>query len=84
MEVDLLCRDARLAVELDGARHLSEESYRRDREKDLTLQRHGWLVLRVLASDATARLGDVLDAILPLLGPPPSLARPPPPDGPPP
>ena len=72
MEVDLLCRDARLAVELDGARHLSEESYRRDREKDLALQRHGWLVLRVLASDATARLGDVLDAILPLLPPQPS------------
>ena len=72
MEVDLLCRDARLAVELDGARHLSEESYRRDREKDLALQRHGWLVLRFLASDAAARLGDVLDAILPLLGTPPS------------
>lgn len=69
LEVDLLCRDARLAVELDGAQHLSEGAYRRDREKDLALQRHGWLVLRFLASDATARLGDVLDAILPLLGP---------------
>ena len=67
LEVDFLCRDARLAVELDGARHLSEESYRRDREKDLALQRHGWLVLRLLASDAAARLGDVLDAILGLL-----------------
>ena len=75
LEVDLLCRDARLAVELDGARHLSEESYRRDREKDLALQRHGWLVLRLLASDATARLGDVLDAILPLLPPATSGAR---------
>ena len=72
LEVDLLCRDARLAVELDGARHLSEESYRRDREKDLALQRHGWLVLRILAADATARLGDVLDAILPLLPEPPN------------
>jgi very-short-patch-repair endonuclease len=71
MEVDLLCRDAHLAVELDGARHLSEESYRRDREKDLALQRHGWLVLRFLASDATARLGDVLDAILGVLPAPP-------------
>ena len=71
LEVDLLCRDARLAVELDGARHLSEESYRRDREKDLALQRHGWLVLRLLASDATARLGDVLDAILGVLPAPP-------------
>jgi len=72
LEVDLLCRDARLAVELDGARHLSEESYRRDREKDLALQRHGWLVLRLLASDATARLGDVLGAILGVLPAPPA------------
>jgi len=72
LEVDLLCRDARLAVELDGARHLSEESYRRDREKDLALQRHGWLVLRLLASDVTARLGDVLDAILGVLPAPPA------------
>ena len=68
MEVDLVCRDSRVAVELDGAQHLSEESYRRDREKDLALQRHGWLVLRFLASDATARVGDVLDALLTLVG----------------
>ena len=59
-------------MELDGARHLSEESYRRDREKDLALQRHGWLVLRLLASDTTARLGDVLDAILGVLPAPPA------------
>ena len=71
LEVDLLCRDARLAVELDGAQHLSEGAYRRDRGKDLALQRHGWLVLRFLASDATARLGDVLDAILGVLPAPP-------------
>ena len=77
-EVDLLCRDARLAVELDGAQHLSESAYRRDREKDLALQRHGWLVLRLLASDATARLGAVLDAILPLLGPAEPARAPPP------
>ena len=67
MEVDLLCADRRTVIELDGAQHFSEEAYRRDREKDLALQRHGWLVLRVLASDVTARLGAVLDTVLPLL-----------------
>lgn len=67
MEVDLLCADRRTVIELDGAQHFSEEAYRRDREKDLALQRHGWLVLRVLASDVTARLGAVLDTVLPQL-----------------
>jgi len=34
MEVDLLCADARLAIELDGAQHLeSTDAYRRDRVK---------------------------------------------------
>ena len=67
LEVDLLCRDARLAIELDGPQHLSEKAYRRDREKDLVLQTHGWTVLRFLASDATARLPFVLDTILSVL-----------------
>ncbi len=70
MEVDFLCRDARLVMELDGGQHLVEEAYRRDREKDLALQRHGWLVLRFLASDATARLGEVLDVMVSLVGRP--------------
>lgn len=64
IEVDFLCRENRLVIELDGAQHLTEDAYRRDREKDIALQRHGWLVLRFLAADASARLGEVLDAIL--------------------
>jgi len=52
MEVDLLCADARMAIELDGAQHLeSAEAYRRDRRKDLLLQENGYLVLRFLAED---------------------------------
>lgn len=44
MEVDLLCADARLAVELDGAQHLdSSQAYRRDRRKDMLLQQRGYL-----------------------------------------
>ena len=65
MEVDLLCVEAHLAVELDGPQHLSDpEAYRRDRRKDALLQEHGFCVLRFLAEDATTRLSEVLDSIL--------------------
>jgi very-short-patch-repair endonuclease len=64
MEVDLLCADARLAVELDGEQHLaSSEAYRRDRRKDILLQENGYLVLRFLAEDVGKRLDQVLDGI---------------------
>ena len=68
MEVDLLCADARVAIELDGSQHLDgEEAYRRDRRKDLLLQEHGYFVLRFLAADVGRRLDTVLDTILPAL-----------------
>jgi hypothetical protein len=65
MEVDLLCAEARVAVELDGAQHLADpDAYRRDRRKDLLLQENGYFVLRYLAEDVGTHLDDVLDAIL--------------------
>jgi very-short-patch-repair endonuclease len=65
MEVDLLCSEARVAVELDGAQHLADaDAYRRDRRKDLLLQENGYFVLRFLAEDVGTHLDDVLDAIL--------------------
>jgi very-short-patch-repair endonuclease len=65
MEVDLLCADERLAVELDGGQHLaSVEAYRRDRRKDVLLQENGYFVLRFLAEDVGRQLDAVLDAIL--------------------
>ncbi|MEX0679480.1 MAG: DEAD/DEAH box helicase family protein [Pirellulales bacterium] len=65
MEVDLLCVEARLAVELDGSQHLdSVEAYRRDRRKDMLLQEHGYLVLRFLVEDVGKEFDTVLDAIL--------------------
>ena len=65
MEVDMLCNDARLVVELDGGQHLSNmDAYRRDRRKDALLQEHGYLVLRFLAEDVGKRLDYVLDGIL--------------------
>ena len=65
LEVDLLCADAGVAVELDGAQHLSDPvAYRRDRRKDLLLQENGYLVLRFLTEDVGRELDLVLDAIL--------------------
>lgn len=65
MEVDLLCADARLVVELDGGQHLeNRDAYRRDRRKDAILQERGYFVLRFLAEDVGSRLDLVLDAVL--------------------
>jgi len=65
MEVDFLCMDARLVIELDGSQHLSDaDAYRRDRRKDALLQQNGYLVLRFLAEDAGKLLDDILDAML--------------------
>jgi superfamily II DNA or RNA helicase/very-short-patch-repair endonuclease len=65
LETDLLCADARVAVELDGAQHLGDPiAYRRDRRKDQLLQENGHLVLRFLAEDVGKELDLVLDAIL--------------------
>ena len=65
MEVDFLCAEAALVIELDGAQHLADaEAYRRDRRKDALLQQNGYFVLRFLAEDAGKRLDQVLDAIV--------------------
>jgi very-short-patch-repair endonuclease len=65
MEVDLFCAEAGLAIELDGAQHLTDaEAYRRDRRKDALLQQHGYFVLRFLAEDVGKQLDAVLDTIL--------------------
>jgi superfamily II DNA or RNA helicase/very-short-patch-repair endonuclease len=68
LEVDLLCADARVAIELDGGQHLADPiAYRRDRRKDQLLQENGYFVLRCLAEDVGKELDAVLDAILRVL-----------------
>jgi very-short-patch-repair endonuclease len=65
MEVDFLCRELGMVIELDGAQHLGDaEAYRRDRQKDQLLQQHGYLVLRFLADDVGQFLDRILDTIL--------------------
>jgi superfamily II DNA or RNA helicase/very-short-patch-repair endonuclease len=65
MEVDLLCKESRVAIELDGPHHFENaQAYRRDRRKDALLQEHGYFVLRFLAEDVGKELDHVLDTIL--------------------
>ena len=65
MEVDLLCTNPRIAIEIDGAQHLGcADAYRRDRRKDTLLQENGYMVLRFLAEDVGKHLDNVLDTIL--------------------
>ncbi|MDD5298415.1 MAG: DUF559 domain-containing protein [Rhodocyclaceae bacterium] len=65
LEVDLLCEDARVAVELDGPQHLADPvAYRRDRSKDRLLQQNGYFVLRFLTEDVGKELDLVLDSVL--------------------
>lgn len=65
MEVDMLCDDSRMVIEVDGAQHLADPvAYRRDRRKDQLLQENGYMVLRFLAEDIGKNLDAVLDAIL--------------------
>jgi very-short-patch-repair endonuclease len=64
MEVDLLCEELRLVIELDGGQHLADAAaYRRDRRKDAALQQHGYFVLRFLAEDLGQHLDDVLNTV---------------------
>ena len=65
MEVDLLCRDSKVVVEIDGALHLGDaDAYRRDRRKDRLLQEFGYTVLRFLAEDLAKDLDAILDVVL--------------------
>lgn len=65
MEIDLLCSDKRIAIEIDGSQHFADAyAYRRDRRKDILLQENGYMVLRFLAEDISKHLDDVLNSIL--------------------
>ena len=67
-EIDLLDADARIAVEVDGHFHFRDaEAWRRDRRKDVLLQRHEYLVMRFLADDVVTRPDEIVAAIAELV-----------------
>lgn len=64
LEVDLLSEPLGVALEIDGHRQFRDaDAYRRDRDEDLLLQRLGYTVVRVLASDVETELARVTDTI---------------------
>lgn len=63
-EVDLLSRGDRIAIEIDGVHHFTDpERYRRDRRKDLLLQTHGFVVVRLLAEDVVRDVRAAVTAV---------------------
>jgi very-short-patch-repair endonuclease len=64
MIFDFYCHAARLAVEIDGSTHWSEEAREKDEARDLWLARRGIEVLRVGAGEVYRNLGGVADAVI--------------------
>jgi very-short-patch-repair endonuclease len=63
-EVDLLSRGDRIAIEIDGVHHFADPAcYRRDRRKDLLLQTHGFVVVRLLAEDVVRDVRAAVTAV---------------------
>jgi very-short-patch-repair endonuclease len=61
VEIDLVCEPLRIAIEVDGYYHFRDaDAYRRDRRKDLMLQKQGFVVIRCLAIDVVTRLEEIL------------------------
>ena len=60
--VDIACRTARLAVELDGSQHLDATAY--DAERTAALEAAGWTVLRFWNGDVLGNPDGVAEAIL--------------------
>lgn len=60
--VDLACRKAKLAVELDGGQHWETEDY--DEKRTEFLESLGWRVVRFWNSDVTDNPEGVAEAIL--------------------
>jgi very-short-patch-repair endonuclease len=61
--VDFFCPAKRLIVELDGGHHNEDETAKRDRERQLWLEKEGYRVVRFWNSEITSDLGAVLERI---------------------
>lgn len=67
--VDFACIAQRLAIEIDGATHHTDEQLRHDRLRTAFLNRLGWRVLRVTNDDVISNLDGVLETIARATGP---------------
>ena len=61
--VDFFCPAKHLIVELDGGHHNEDQTAKRDRERQLWLEREGYRVIRFWNSEITSDLTAVLERI---------------------
>jgi very-short-patch-repair endonuclease len=61
--VDFLCPAKHLIIELDGGHHNDDETAKRDRERQLWLEREGYRVVRFWNSEIRSDLNAVLERI---------------------
>src|SRR3954466_10012960 len=61
--VDFFCPAAHLIIELDGGHHNNDETAKRDRERQLWLEREGYRVIRFWNSEIAGELNAVLERI---------------------
>jgi len=61
--VDFFCPARRLIIELDGGHHIDDETAKRDRERQLWLEREGYRVVRFWNSEIIGDLTAVLERI---------------------
>jgi len=62
--VDFVCREAMLALEVDGATHSTEVEVSKDRRREQYLLRLGYRLARFTNDEVYQRLDGVLDTIL--------------------
>jgi very-short-patch-repair endonuclease len=61
--VDFFCPAAHLIIELDGGHHNEDDTAKRDRERQLWLEREGYRVVRFWNSEITGDLNAVMERI---------------------
>jgi very-short-patch-repair endonuclease len=71
---DLVCIEARLVVEIDGGQH--QERVDQDSRRTVSLEAHGYRVIRFWNNDVLSNTEAVLSAILAALGPSPQPSPP--------
>ena len=64
MIFDFYCPAAKLAVEIDGSTHWTDEKLEKDEARDRWLARRGIVVMRIGAGSVYKGLGDVTDAVI--------------------
>ena len=62
--VDFVCRNAMLAIEVDGATHSSETEVSSDRRREQYLIRSGYRITRFANEEVYRQLNSVLETIL--------------------